>query len=101
MKIPKQFQLAGQTIDVVPVSGLVTSTMHLGECEYQLNRIKLHLGDIPRTHMEQNFCHELVHYILYMMGEDEANSSEKFVDNFAHYLHQFMNSQKGDIKDGT
>lgn len=97
MKIPTKFQLAGQVIDVEAVSGLVTSTMHLGECCYQNNLIKLHVGDIPRTHLEQNFCHELVHYILYMMGEDEVNNSEKFVDGFAHYLHQFMNSQKGTL----
>jgi hypothetical protein len=97
MKIPKQFQLAGQTIDVVPISGLVAHSCHLGEAVYQEAKIKLHVGGVPPSVLEQNFCHEAVHFMLYILGYEELNSNEQFVDSFAHMMHQFITSQKGTI----
>jgi predicted SprT family Zn-dependent metalloprotease len=45
------------------------------------------------------FNHELVHSILYSMGEGELCHSERFVDGFAHLLTQFELTKKGDLLD--
>jgi hypothetical protein len=41
---------------------------------------------------EQTFCHELVHAIKYMMGEDDHD--EKVVDIFATFLHQYLKTAR-------
>jgi predicted SprT family Zn-dependent metalloprotease len=44
--------------------------------------------------VEQTFCHELTHSILYAMGELKLYANEKFVDLFGHLLHQALTTQE-------
>jgi hypothetical protein len=90
MKIPKQFQLGAITWDVeqqAPLMGAFGATF-LGESKVQL------LKSLSPQLKEQTFCHELVHCILFSMGKQQAEHDETFVDGFATFLHQFLNSQK-------
>lgn len=43
------------------------------------------------------FNHELVHSILYSMGEADLCHNERFVDGFAHLLTQFELTKKGNL----
>jgi len=47
--------------------------------------------------VDQAFCHELVHGILYSMGEAELVHNERFVDGFAHLLLQYELSKEGNL----
>lgn len=95
MKIPKTFQLAGHTFEVVCSNELMNREGNLGEAQYNLNRIVVHTGGVPKSVAEQTFCHELFHMIFHVLGETEARSNEKLVDNLGTMLHQFLNTQKG------
>jgi hypothetical protein len=44
----------------------------------------------PHTTIEQTFCHELVHSILYHIEERELFNNEKFVNLFAGALYQAL-----------
>ena len=49
--------------------------------------------------MEQAFWHELIHFITFMMSEDELRNNEKFVDIAAHFLHQAVKTSTGEWAD--
>ncbi len=67
----------------------------LGKAYYELNTIELQ--DISCDGIElssvkllETFHHELVHFILYSMGEVELRNNEKFVATFSGLLHQSL-----------
>ncbi len=90
MKVPRQFQLAGIKWTVRENNHLI----NMGECHSQRGIIYLkpdpNYNEVVR---EQTFCHELVHAILFTMG-DAGPHDEKFVDGFAALLHQYMNTAR-------
>lgn len=47
--------------------------------------------ELPKQAKETTFYHELVHAILFTMGE--TNHDEKYVDTFGAFLHQFNESK--------
>ncbi len=85
MRIPKTFQLAGSTWKVVQIKDFT----HLGQCLRDVRTIHLR-ENTPKELKDQTFCHELVHAIKFMMGEEDHN--EIAVDAFATYLHQALNT---------
>lgn len=91
MKIPLQFKLAGIPITVEDVRTFAKEHNCIGQTFYTEQKIVLDMGVAPQEFTEQAFCHEAVHYILYMMGEHELRNNEKFVDLFATFMHQFIN----------
>lgn len=88
--IPKSFSLAGLKIDVTLDPNLFQNRKILGEAQYTKQRIVLDSSVLSKELGDQNFYHELVHWILYVMNENELMSNEKFVDLFAFMLHQAM-----------
>lgn len=88
MLIPKRITLAGQVITIVRDPNLYTERKILGEALYSKSQIVLDTGACPQQVIEQNFLHELVHWIYFIMNEDEHRNNEKMVDLFAHLLHQ-------------
>ena len=90
MKIPSTFQLAGVTWTVERNPHLI----NMGECHSQRGIIYLKPDpNYSQPVKEQSYCHELVHAILFTMG-DSGPHDEKFVDGFAALLHQYMNTAK-------
>jgi hypothetical protein len=65
-----------------------------GLCEYAKSLISLCDNNINEDLVEQTFCHELVHAILYSMGENELCHNERFVQKFSLLLHQFEKTKK-------
>jgi predicted SprT family Zn-dependent metalloprotease len=94
MKIPKKINLAGKTIKVDFVKDLRTESDAIGEAVYRKNAIRLQPScegaSIPKESLEQAFFHELVHFILYEIGEDELRDNERFVTSFSGLLHQAL-----------
>jgi hypothetical protein len=88
MKIPKSFQLAGFKWLVKHQPSL----NNLGECHSSKGLIFLR-DEQTESAKQQAFCHELVHAILFSMG-DSGPHDEKFVDGFAYLLHQYMVTNK-------
>jgi len=96
--IPKQFKLFNQTIKVELKNKLAYNNNNYGEAKYTSNKIRIQKQNegvsLKKTMVEQTFYHELIHYILNYMGENELGKNEKFVDIFASLLHQYEKTKK-------
>ena len=86
--IPKSFWLGGLQIDVTYDENLYKNRKIVGEARYPSQSITLDSVVLNKQLTEQNYFHELTHWILYVMNEDELRNNEKFVDLFAHFLCQ-------------
>jgi len=93
MKIPESFGLAGFTISVIAKDGLINERGIIGEALYSKQLIYLDKNaEIEEETKKQAYLHELVHWILYIMNEDDLKNNEKFVDVFAHLLYQAIST---------
>ena len=85
--IPKHTFVGGQKIEVISVPELEEAA---GQCEYFEGKLYIAQtvnGKIPSDHSKYNtYNHELVHAILFFMGEDKLSLNEKFVSCFAGLL---------------
>ena len=83
--VPDSFMLAG-TIWTVK---RVVNHQELGQCHRDTATIELRDG-LPRQVEETTFFHELIHAILYTMGVDDNQHTEREIDAAGAFLHQFM-----------
>jgi hypothetical protein len=88
MLIPKQLDLAGITITIQPDDKLIENKKCIGEASYNSQKIIIDASATPSDIFEQAYFHELVHWIFYVMNEDELRNNEKLVDLFGHFLYQ-------------
>lgn len=98
MQIPDQFQLGGITVTVVTNNTLAEERKCIGEARYSKQEIMIDKTAAPAQLTQQSFLHEVTHWILYMMNEEELRNNEKFVDNFAHYWYQYETSKLNEPK---
>lgn len=98
MKIPKNLKLFGYEIEVKMDDKLKYEKDCFGIAEFHRNRIVLQSNNIeklvPNVQIEKHFLHELIHFILYMMGEETLTYNEKFVDLFARLLQQALETME-------
>ena len=92
IQIPFSFNLGPHKYDVKFEKGLVQQENLLGQHLTNQRIIRLQAYDSsmnnPPSEYMQTFYHEKVHAILQLMGEEELNNKEKFVDLFASLLLQ-------------
>jgi len=88
--IPSSLWLGGLKIDVIYDENLHKNRRIVGEARYPSQSIVLDSVILSKQLMEQNFFHELTHWILYVMNEDDLRNNEKFVDVFAYFMHQAL-----------
>jgi hypothetical protein len=90
MKIPKRFKILGNTIKVKYEKDLCALNDVYGFAEYRVNILRLQkvMGIYTKGKIKTTFYHEMVHFILDAMGENELKSNEKFVGLFADILYQ-------------
>jgi len=87
------------------VDHIASENGSLGEARLAKNEIAIQRNSNgfqrPQTQVEETFYHELVHYILHHMGQNELCDEERFVDGFSHLLHQAlatMEYSKGGVR---
>ena len=90
LRLPKKVQLAGFDIDVIFKEGLHKKYGCLGLASYDTQEIWIEPKIRHEQMRQQTFMHELVHWILFTMGEFELQKNEKFVEVFAHFLYQAL-----------
>jgi hypothetical protein len=89
MLIPKSFQLAGITVNVVQEDNLVDTKKCIGEARYSKQEIAIDTKSAPIDLTIQSYYHELIHWFFYILGEDKLRNNEKLVDTLAHLLYQY------------
>lgn len=98
--IPDRFKLFGETVEVVYDKELNNQDSSNGMANYRYSRIELQPSTdaIPRTpeSMEHSYLHEVTHFILNAIGEEELRDNEKFVELFSRALHQVLTTGEYD-----
>ncbi|MDD5304256.1 MAG: hypothetical protein PHS14_14240 [Elusimicrobia bacterium] len=104
LRIPKRFQILGQTIEVVWDVELNHKNDWNGSAVYRKNQIRIQPnGDgTPRTQDQigHTFCHELMHWILYYAAafypssKEHLHQDEGLVDLAGGLLHQALTSME-------
>ena len=92
-KIPKSLVLGGQKIKVTRPKEIAGDKYCDGMATYQKQLIEV-LRGIDGEYAEFVFIHELVHHILNQMSEERLRGNEKFVNQFATFLHQALKTMK-------
>lgn len=70
----------------------------IGKADYQNQRICINPEFAGKCLTEQTYYHELMHWMLFIMGEDELKSNEQFVDMLSHFIYQAI-GKKAEYKD--
>ena len=100
MKIPKTFELMGQTINVRFVSELLQESDALGQACYRTGEIRILESSpayvVTREQQMQTFLHELMHWVFYKLNKDELRKDEDLVDMVADLLMQTLKTMKGE-----
>lgn len=86
-RYPTEFQLAALKIRTV-IDDKIIQENRVGAALYHRQEIKCASTGAPYTTLEQAYVHELVHWILFVMGRCELRDDEQFVDGFAQLLYQ-------------
>jgi hypothetical protein len=96
--IPCAFRLGGEPYTVIVDDDYCNDDEVYGEADFTQRVITLcnrYNGKVlKKSTKEKTFFHELVHHILDNMGQDELNSNEQFVDDFANLLFEYEKSKK-------
>ena len=95
--IPKSFKLVNRTLSVERMKDDVASagSMH-GDFNIKRGRIRVANTGF-QEYDEHIFFHELAHAILESSPKPKLSKDEKFVDALGGLLHQFMQTQKGEL----
>lgn len=95
-RIPKKFNLMGQTIRVEVVDDLMGDDGAYGRFLDNTNKIQI-AGNIYSEKAQHTFCHELMHACLTALSH-ELNDDEQFVDQMGHLIHQAFSTTWGEHK---
>lgn len=101
MKIPKRFKLLGSTIEVKDNQSLLISHNWAGAADYNKHVIEIvpasDAFNVSETKIEQTFCHELMHFILYYGGgvvDGCIHQNEELVEILGCLLHQALTTME-------
>ena len=95
--IPKSVELLDQTINIVYKDDMTDKEDIVGRCRYRTNEIEIQepkKHNMPDDQVIRTYFHELVHFILDVMKEEELNKKEEFVDTLAGYIYQSIKTSK-------
>ena len=93
-KIPKKLILGGNNITIE----IVSSCKDCGNTAYGLalfkeNKIQIVKAD-NKDFMNNIFFHELTHFILNLIGEDDLSNNEKLVTQIGLLIHQAIKTME-------
>ena len=93
-KIPMSIELAGITIKTIDQPGMLKSLGVIGGVNYNEQVIMIDIASASKDTIMQVYVHEVIHFILFIMGKEELNDDEEFVDLLAHFVSQAIKSAK-------
>ena len=107
MKIPSRFKIGGLTIEVKSDPKKRHDDDTIAHASYRNSEIVImpSTEEVPRPQdlVEQDFCHELVHFISYHAGDavnhelkEMLHRNEGFINLFSMLLHQVLTSMEYD-----
>ncbi len=94
MKVPKQFKIMGETINVIFKNGLQNRRDNFGESHHRFNEIFIDSNIINDEIKEHTFWHEFVHTALGKMQEYDLSNNEKFVNILGGFIKQAIDTMK-------
>ena len=92
LNIPSQIELGGIVVTVELDTTLHQRKGMIGEARYAEQKIIIDPTVAAPETTEQAYFHELCHWILFVMNENELRNNERYVDMFAHLLYQAFKS---------
>ena len=92
IKIPSSIELGGLTIKTIIDDTMIRDRNRVGEANYSKQLIALDSSMTPDETLHQAYIHELLHWIFFILNEDELKENEKLIDVMAHLLHQSLKS---------
>lgn len=96
-EIPATFTLGGVE-HVVEIQQVVGYEQDFGQYDPARKVIQIALTSrgrvLPQSFQQQTFLHELVHAILNTMRKDDLNDDESFVNTFASFLNEAINTME-------
>lgn len=90
MKIPEKIVIGGIEVDIEYNDELLDRDNCTGVTAYEHQRIYIDPSVPGQDIVNQSFIHEIVHYVLYVMGKHTLRKDEEFVDGFAHLAYQII-----------
>ncbi len=99
MKIPKEFQLFGETIKVIYDDEYCLRLDVMAEAVPMKNKIYLsrtakdadhEIVKIAPEKIERNFCHELIHFFFNKIAHGDLYNNDPLVERMAGVLHQYL-----------
>ncbi len=96
MRIPKKFQIFGETFHVSFSKDLSSGEDKVAQARLRENKIILQTPDAiyPKDKIEQAFYHEIVHVVLDRLNYQKFSDDEAFVDRIASSLHQVFTTME-------
>jgi len=92
----------GQTVYVEWVDDLQHDKDAFGTANFRDNKICLQrptkTQPLPKDKMEHIFFHELAHWIMHTMGQQDLMVDEVFIDNLGGLLYQSIKTSKGELR---
>ena len=88
MKIPDEISIAGITVKTVDQPKMLEQLGVIGGVNFHDQVIMIDKASASEDTIMQAYIHEVVHYILFVMGKMELGNDEEFVDMFAHLAYQ-------------
>jgi hypothetical protein len=92
LAIPRQIELCGIVVTVELDPTLHQRKGMIGEARYAEQKIIIDPTVAETDTTEEALYHELCHWVLFIMNEDELRNNERWVDSFAHILYQAIKS---------
>jgi hypothetical protein len=97
MTIPKKFNLLNNIITVEIDESLIDKQDRTGYADFRQNKIgiiKKEKHNIPDSHIDRIFLHELLHHCFQQLNEDKLRDDEKLIDNLAGLLAQAFSTME-------
>ena len=95
MIIPKTYTQFGRTFKVVPEKSSHLSAYN-GIAHPDQNLVVLDMA-LPRTLVEHNFIHEMLHNQMSLMQKFDLYNDENFINTLSGLIHQALTTGKGSI----
>lgn len=98
--IPKTFRQRNRNVVVKPMTQQLSDELKR-HGDFDTESYVIRLAPNGRETLEHTFFHELAHCLLMGTTKPKLTNNEQFVDSLGAMIHQYMQTQKGEYKNGS